>query len=213
MRKALDQPMPWVARREAAAAKAEGRPPPVPTFRGCGPGQGRRADGDAPAPASAQEEAIGASQMSARERMRELLELVVDALDLDADVVVEDDGETLTGVVEGDVARPVHRSSRSDDRRGAAPRDTCGHAAMGTRTRRRVVVDADGYRERRREALEHQADDAADEAVRAGRAVALDPMSPAERRIVHEYLRERDDVATESEGEGAERRLVVSPVD
>ncbi len=37
VRKALDQPMPWVARREAVAAKAEGKPPPVPTFRGSSP--------------------------------------------------------------------------------------------------------------------------------------------------------------------------------
>ncbi len=150
--------------------------------------------------------------MSAQDRMRELLELVVDALDLDADVVVEDDGETLTGVVEGESLGLFlgHHGQTIDAVQHLATRVVMRD---GDEERRRVVVDADGYRERRREALEHQADDAADDAVRGGRAVALDPMSPAERRIVHEYLRDREDVATESEGEGAERRLVVSPVD
>ena len=62
------------------------------------------------------------------------------------------------------------------------------------------------------EALEHQADKAADEAVRTG-AVALDPMSAAERQDVHEYSATGRTSSTHSEGEGAERRLVVSPAD
>ena len=78
--------------------------------------------------------------------------------------------------------------------------------------RRRIVVDAAGYRARREEALHGQAADAADEAVRYGRAVALDAMSATERRIVHEYLRDRDDVETHSEGDEPDRHLVVTPV-
>jgi spoIIIJ-associated protein len=77
--------------------------------------------------------------------------------------------------------------------------------------RRRIVVDAAGYRARRREALEGQAADAADEALRYGRAVALDAMTATERRIVHEYLRDREDVETHSEGDEPDRHLVVSP--
>ncbi len=81
----------------------------------------------------------------------------------------------------------------------------------GTGPRYRVVVDADGYRERRRQALEGQADDAADEALRFNRPVALDAMTASERRIVHEHLRDRDDVETHSEGEEPDRHLVVAP--
>ena len=76
---------------------------------------------------------------------------------------------------------------------------------------RRVIIDAGGYRERRREALIGMADDAADEALQEDRAVALDPMSAGERRIVHEHLRDRDGIETYSEGEEPQRHLVVEP--
>jgi len=75
----------------------------------------------------------------------------------------------------------------------------------------RVVIDANGYRERRADALRAEADDAADEALRLGRPVELDPLPPFERRLVHEYLREREGVETHSEGDEPERYLVVSP--
>jgi spoIIIJ-associated protein len=76
-----------------------------------------------------------------------------------------------------------------------------------------VEIDADGYRERRAELLRADADDAADEALREGRAVELDPMPASERRIVHEHLRERGGVETHSEGDEPERYLVVTPAD
>jgi spoIIIJ-associated protein len=78
--------------------------------------------------------------------------------------------------------------------------------------RRRIVVDAEGYRARRREALEKQADQAAIDAEKFGRQVALDAMTASERKHVHEYLRERGGVDTHSEGDEPERHLVVSPV-
>ena len=72
-------------------------------------------------------------------------------------------------------------------------------------------MDAAGYRARREEALQRQGDEAADEAVRGGRAGRLDAMNAAERRFVHEYLRDRGDVETHSEGDEPHRRLVVEP--
>ena len=78
----------------------------------------------------------------------------------------------------------------------------------------RVVIDADGYRERRAEALQAEADDAAEEALRAGGPVELDPMPPFERRIVHEYLRERARRGDASaRGRSPTRYLVVAPLD
>jgi spoIIIJ-associated protein len=76
----------------------------------------------------------------------------------------------------------------------------------------RVVIDANGYRERRAQALRAEADEAADEALRLGEAVELDPLPSFERRIVHEYLRECGDVETHSEGEEPDRFLVISPL-
>jgi spoIIIJ-associated protein len=59
--------------------------------------------------------------------------------------------------------------------------------------------------------LQRQAAEAADDVVSSGRPVALDAMTSSERRIVHEYLRDRGDVDTHSEGQEPDRHLVVSP--
>ena len=76
----------------------------------------------------------------------------------------------------------------------------------------RVVVDAAGYRERRREILERQADEAAERAQSTDSPVALDPMSAIERKTVHEYLKDRGGVETWSEGTEPDRHLVVAPL-
>ena len=75
-----------------------------------------------------------------------------------------------------------------------------------------VVLDAAGYRERREAALQRAADRAVSDALDFGRPVELEPMSAAERRIVHTYLRDRTEVQTHSEGDEPDRRLVVTPV-
>jgi spoIIIJ-associated protein len=75
-----------------------------------------------------------------------------------------------------------------------------------------VTVDAGGYRERRATALRAVADQAVVAAVRDGKPVALDPMSASERKVVHEYLKDRFDVETYSEGQEPSRRLVVAPL-
>ena len=61
--------------------------------------------------------------------------------------------------------------------------------------------------------LHRQADQAAERAARSGRPVALDAMSATERKVVHEYLKDRDDVETYSEGTEPDRHLVVAPLD
>jgi spoIIIJ-associated protein len=78
--------------------------------------------------------------------------------------------------------------------------------------RREVVVDAAGYRDRRRRTLEALALRSAEEAVRTGSRIELEPMSAAERKIVHTSLEHREGVTTVSEGEGSNRRIVVEPV-
>lgn len=147
---------------------------------------------------------------TAAQRVLELVERVVEGIGIDARVDVGEEGETITATVEGDgVGLLIGHHGRTID----AVQHLALRAAMGDGSgpRHRVVVDAGGYRERRREALLGQAEDAADEAISFGRPVALDAMSAAERRIVHEHLRDRDDVETHSEGEEPERHLVVTP--
>ena len=75
----------------------------------------------------------------------------------------------------------------------------------------RVVLDAEGYRERRSRLLRDIALRAAERAQRYRQPIFLDPMVPAERRIVHMTLADHPGVSTHSVGEGDSRRVVVSP--
>jgi spoIIIJ-associated protein len=76
---------------------------------------------------------------------------------------------------------------------------------------KRVVLDAEGYRQRRVEALQGMAHRTARRAVRERRTVELPPMNSSERRVVHLYLSDNPGVSTESEGSGDNRRVKVSP--
>jgi spoIIIJ-associated protein len=146
------------------------------------------------------------------DRVRDLLEHISEALGLDAEVIVEEDGRNIRGVLEGDdLGLFIGRHGTTID--------AVQHLAFKTATRDvppsagiRVVVDAAGYRERREIALQRQADEAAADAVRSRRPVALDAMSATERKVVHEYLKDRDDVETYSEGTEPDRHLVVAPL-
>lgn len=76
---------------------------------------------------------------------------------------------------------------------------------------KRVVLDAEGYRQRRVEAIQGMAHRTARRAVRERRTVEMPPMNASERRVVHLFLSENPGVSTESEGSGDNRRVKVSP--
>jgi spoIIIJ-associated protein len=76
---------------------------------------------------------------------------------------------------------------------------------------KRVVLDAEGYRQRRVEALQGMAHRTARRAVRERRTVEMPPMNSSERRVVHMFLSENPGVSTLSEGSGDNRRVKVSP--
>jgi spoIIIJ-associated protein len=159
----------------------------------------------------APDEEQDADELEPAEALEELLEEVADGLGLDVEVEVREGDGVLRGNLRGDdvglfigrrgqtIDAVQHLAQRIVFREGPSPV--------------RVVIDADGYREGRAESLQADAEEAAEEARRSGSPVELDPMPAAERRIVHEYLRERGGVGTHSEGDEPERRLVVSPLD
>ena len=143
------------------------------------------------------------------EALRELLEEIVDALGLDAQVEVEEDPGVLQGRVLGaDVGLFIGRHGQTIDAVQHLAQRIIYHGGPAPA---RVLIDADGYRERRAEVLRDDAEDAADEALRTGRAVELHPLPSFERRIVHEHLRPRAGVETHSEGDEPDRYVVVSP--
>lgn len=73
----------------------------------------------------------------------------------------------------------------------------------------RVVLDVEGYRLRREESLVALAERVARQVIRSKRPVALEPMPPNERRIIHLTLRQHPEVATQSSGEGNQRHITV----
>ena len=145
------------------------------------------------------------------ERVREVVSRVIGALGLDASVEVTENAEEIRATVDGpdEMGRLIGRHGQTID----ALQHIAWRAAYHDRDERKtVVVDAAGYRQRREDALQRQADRAASEALRFGRPVELEPMSAPERKTVHTYLADRMDVETHSEGDEPERRLVVSPL-
>ena len=76
---------------------------------------------------------------------------------------------------------------------------------------KRLMLDSEGYRQRRVEALQGMAHRSARRASREQRTVELPPMNASERRIVHVYLQENGDVSTASQGSGGDRRVTISP--
>jgi spoIIIJ-associated protein len=160
----------------------------------------RRADGES-----------GGEELEPREALQELLEEIAGALGIDAEVEVEERPGELSGRIKGDdVGLFIGRHGQTIDAvQHLAQRIVFPDGPAETR----VVIDADGYRERRAELLREDADGAAEEALRTGRAVEFDPLPSWERRVVHEYLRDRGEVQTHSEGDEPGRYVVVSPAD
>jgi spoIIIJ-associated protein len=76
---------------------------------------------------------------------------------------------------------------------------------------KRIILDAEGYRQRRVEAIQGIAHRTARRAIRERRTVELPPMNPSERRIVHLFLKDNPQVTTASEGSGENRRVRISP--
>ncbi len=74
-----------------------------------------------------------------------------------------------------------------------------------------LVIDVQGYRERRERQLRQMAARMADQVIKTGRRISLEPMSATERRIIHLALRDNNQIMTESIGEEPNRKVVIYP--
>jgi spoIIIJ-associated protein len=144
------------------------------------------------------------------ERVREILKRLVAHLGLRGSVDVSEREDEIFADVSGpELGLLIGKHGSTLD----AIQFICGQAAFrGAAERKRVTVDAAGYRERREAALRRQADRGVADALRYGRPVELDSMGSQERRAVHTYLKDRPDVDTHSEGEEPFRRIVITPL-
>lgn len=75
----------------------------------------------------------------------------------------------------------------------------------------KIIVDIEGYRERRESRLRRLAQRTANEAVREGQEIALEPMPSGDRRVIHLALSSNSSVSTYSEGEEPERCVIIAP--
>jgi spoIIIJ-associated protein len=143
------------------------------------------------------------------ERLRELLEHVRATLGVEATVTVTESEEGLAGVFQGrDLGLVIGKHGQTID---AIQYLASAAIARVSEPRKEVIVDAAGYRDRRRATLEAAADRAASRAAASGDAVSLDPMTAAERKIIHLRLKDREDVVTTSDGTEPNRHVVISP--
>jgi spoIIIJ-associated protein len=142
--------------------------------------------------------------------VREVLERITTSLGLQCRIdLAEDNGTIVASCVGSDLGRLIGKHGHTID-----AIQYVINAIVSRRLgdeRMPVIVDAAGYRDRRRAALGALAERGARRAVESGIAVGLEPMSAVERKIVHEYLKDDPKVETRSEGTEPQRYVIISP--
>lgn len=143
------------------------------------------------------------------EVLREFVQTTVELMGIEARVGASEVGEALKADISGDdLGLLIGRHGATID----ALQYIAGIVINGDRReRRQVIVDAEGYRERREVALSSLAERTAQKVVREGAAVVLKPMTAAERKVIHLHLKDHPRVETVSEGNEPFRAVVVSP--
>ena len=141
---------------------------------------------------------------------RGLVSRIVAALGIDASLDVDEAEDTITVTVSGaDVGVLIGRHGQTIDAVQYLL-NVIQYRAYGD-AKKDVVVDAEGYRERRRATLESLADEIAARVRESGEAEELEPMTSVERKVVHLRLKEAAGVSTASEGTEPNRYVVVLP--
>jgi len=155
--------------------------------------------------------AVAVDESDLAAEARELVQRIVDGIGVPAQVDVEEADETITVTCDGpDLGMLIGRHGQTID-----AIQYLANAAMyrgQSEERKEVVVDAAGYRARRRASLEALAVRSAERAVSDGEEVELDPMTAVERKVVHIRLKEFDGVETASEGTEPNRFVVIRPL-
>jgi spoIIIJ-associated protein len=144
------------------------------------------------------------------EAVRTLVEGVARCLGIDEDVTADQRGDELHVAVQGqDLGLLIGRHGQTLE----ALQHLAQRIALDHEVRLRVIVDAEGYRERRREAIEAQVHRLVQRALQRDEPTALEPMTSSERRFVHEMVRDIDGVGSYSEGVEPDRHAVIAPID
>ncbi len=143
--------------------------------------------------------------------VKELLEQLLPLVGVEADVSVETSGEVIQANLTGDdISLLIGGRGRTLNALQCLVNVAVNRPGEDWE---RIVLDAEGYRERRQESLTRLAAKTAERAVGEGEAVKLEPMNSFERRLVHCALADRTDVRTTSEGEEPYRYVVIAPAE
>jgi spoIIIJ-associated protein len=138
------------------------------------------------------------------------LEVLLDIADLDGDIDIDVEGDrAAVSVVGPGLDGLIGTGGATLDALQELTR-LAVHRETGVRSR--LMLDVGGHRARRREELSALGAEAARRVAESGEAERLAPMTPFERKIVHDAVATVDGVATESEGEEPERCVVIRPV-
>ncbi len=204
------RPAPPPARPEPAARRAEPPAPPPPAAAPVSAAPVADDEDEAAAPASADE--LAEEQEAAVAILSELLAKMHVPASVSATQSEPDD---LTGqrvnviAIHGeDLTMLIGRQGETLDALQFLSRLMVAHQLH---RRANFVVDVEGYRQRRVQALTRLAERMADKARQRGEPISLEPMTAYERRIIHMALRGAPDVYTESAGEGKQRRVRIYP--
>jgi len=143
--------------------------------------------------------------------VRDVVEHILDAIGVRAEIEIDEDDERMTATVVGrELGLVIGKHGQTID----AIQYLANAVVWRGRgdERKAVVVDAAGYRARREEALASIANRSAERAVSTARSVELEPMTAVERKVVHVCLKEYPGVVTRSEGTEPNRFVVIDPV-
>ena len=145
----------------------------------------------------------------ALEKLDEFITRVTTGMGLEVDVEVSQSGEAVVADIAGDdLGLLIGRHGQTlDALQYLAAIVVNGHS----HARRQVIVDAEGYRNRREVSLKSVAEHAALKVERTHSELVLKPMTAAERKIVHLHLKDHALVETRSEGDEPQRSVIVSP--
>jgi spoIIIJ-associated protein len=182
------------------APPADAAPPADEDAGGASPGGGKKRSG-------------GSRLEEEGEIAADYLEELLDIADLDGDIDIDvENGRAVVSILADAVATRRLRRLVGADGQVLEALQELTRLAVQTRTgdRSRMMLDVAGFRAERRRELESVATRAVREVQRTGEAVSLDPMTPFERKVVHDVVA-AEGLLSESDGEEPHRRVVVRP--
>jgi spoIIIJ-associated protein len=149
---------------------------------------------------------------SNKDKAAEVLKQLLHHMGLEAEVVASETDERITLEVKGpETGLVIGKKGQTLDSLQYLVNKIVSRGVPEDQDGKPINVDAEGYRGRRADTLVELAHRLAEKAKRTGRPVEAEPMSAADRRVIHVALSEMEGVSTHSEGEGIYRHLVVVP--